>query len=121
MLLGGNACQRLEPVCVVCGTVFNGPVLHGVGHHIGTSLGKLAASLDYAYNFLVNILGKTLSHLLDGKDVLSKDLFYVNSLSHSAPLCTNDIFKFSVTVYNTYSLDSILKMSYFSAGSDSST
>ena len=88
MLLGCDSRKWLEPVCVVGCPVLNSPILHGIGHHIGACLGKLSASLNYAYNFLVNILGKTLSHLLDGKDVLSKDLFYVNSLSHYAPLCT---------------------------------
>ena len=35
VLFTGHARQRLEPVGIVRGAVLNGPVLHGVGHHVG--------------------------------------------------------------------------------------
>ena len=37
MLLGGDAGERLEPVCKMCCAMLNGPVFHGLGDGVGNA------------------------------------------------------------------------------------
>ena len=71
-----------------------------------------------SYNTLCDNIEVKIGKMDDNSIFLTE---FEGNLNKAIEVMTNDIFKFSVTVYNTYSLDSILKMSYFSAGSDSST
>jgi hypothetical protein len=62
VLLGGDTRQRLEPVGVVGGALLDGPLLHGVRHHVGHVLVQRRAFLDGAHQLLVGGLGKALAH-----------------------------------------------------------
>ena len=83
MLLCGNSCQRLEPVCIVCCSVFNSPVLHGLCHYVRGVHGELSALVHNFYNLFVHILGKTLLHLAKREYVLSENLFNIKYFAHS--------------------------------------
>ena len=77
MLLRRDSRKRLEPVCVVCRTVFNRPVLHRLCNDIGCRHGKLAAMVHYPLYFQKHLSGKPLFHLFDGKDFLSENFFHI--------------------------------------------
>ena len=46
MFLGGDAGERLEPVCKMRCTVVNGPVFHGLGDGIGDADVEAAPLVD---------------------------------------------------------------------------
>ena len=62
MFLCSNSCQRLEPVAVMSGTLFNGPFFHLMCDHISNLHGKLLAFLDGFLQFLVDFLRQTFLH-----------------------------------------------------------
>ncbi len=80
VLLGGDAGQRLEPVGVVGGTFFDGPILHGVGHHRGHLGGKGNAGDDGLPQGLVGLLGQPLLHDLVIKDIGPEQLGHGDSI-----------------------------------------
>ena len=77
MLLSSNACKWLEPMCIVCCTLLNGPFLHLVCDNISSLEIKLLSFVHNLMELLVNLLWKTLLHNCIVKYVLSKDVCYV--------------------------------------------
>ena len=65
---GGNV-DGLEPVGEVGGALLDGPVLHGVGNHVGDDRRQLARLADAGLELLVDALGHALLHLGMGEDV----------------------------------------------------
>ena len=64
MLLGCNAGKRLEPVCEMCGSLFNGPFLHGFCYGICYRKIKSGFLVDGFAKLLIYIRGKTCLHNL---------------------------------------------------------
>ena len=74
MLFSGEAGHGLEPVGVMGGTHFDGPVLHGAGDDIGDFGIEPAAFVNNALKFLVHFLGQALAHHVQREDILSVDV-----------------------------------------------
>ncbi len=74
VLLRSNACQRLEPVGIVGCAVFDGPLLHGMGHGIRDRGIQLIALGDGFLQLPVDAFRQTLPHDAVVEDVLSEDL-----------------------------------------------
>ena len=76
VLLGGNACHGLEPVGKVGGSLFDRPILHGVGHDIGRLAVKSFAFVDGTLDLLENVPRQARAH--DGiiKYHRSEDICY---------------------------------------------
>ena len=62
VLLGGDAGHGLEPVGEVRRALFDGPVLHGVGHHRGGGGVETAPLVHGALNLSEHFLGQALPH-----------------------------------------------------------
>lgn len=69
VFFGGQSGEGIEDVGVVCGPVFDGPVLHGGGDDVGGGGVELLAILDGFHQGLEDGLGETVAHLLFGEDV----------------------------------------------------
>ena len=74
MLLRGDAGQGLEYVRVVGRALLNGPLFHGLRHHVGHAGVQLRALLDGLGERLVNTLGQALLHLLVIENIRAKNL-----------------------------------------------
>ena len=72
MLFGRQAGHGLEPVCIVRRAEFHGPVLHGVGHHVGNGGIKSGALLQYARQLVGELARKALAHDIQTKDIAAK-------------------------------------------------
>ena len=64
VLLGSSLGQRVEPVCIVRGTVLNRPALHTLGNAVGNGAVKRRIIVNYINELIVYILWKILEHLL---------------------------------------------------------
>ncbi len=62
VLLGGDAGEGLEPVGIMGGTLFDGPVLHNAGHNVRHIQIKGLALVDGCLQALVGGAGQTLLH-----------------------------------------------------------
>jgi|GEM_PF-6871026 len=62
VLLGGQPGQGVEDVGEVGGSTLNGPVLHGVGHHVGDGRVELCAQLYGLLQRLEHGLGQPVAH-----------------------------------------------------------
>ena len=62
MLLGGDAGHGLEPVGEMGGALFDGPVLHGVGHNRCRRAVKPLAFIYGTLDLLEHVLGQTRPH-----------------------------------------------------------
>ena len=74
VLLRGDTVERLEPVGEVGGSVFQSPVLHGVGHHIGHFRIQSLVLFDGGIQCLVGDGGQPLPHHVVVKYLGTKDL-----------------------------------------------
>ena len=74
MLLGREVGQRIEDVGVVEGTTAGGPVLHGVGDHVGHRGIERTALADRALDRLEDVAGQRLLHPLQVEDIAGPDL-----------------------------------------------
>ncbi len=72
VLFGGYTGHGLEPVGVMGDALFDGPVLHGVGHNVGHLQVQGSAVFDGALERLIGCLGKTLLHNSVVKNQTSK-------------------------------------------------
>lgn len=88
MLFSGEAGHGLEPVGVMGGTHFDGPVLHGAGDDIGDFGIEPAAFVNNALKFLVHFLGQALAHHVQREDILSVDV--ISGLPRFAGLLTGE-------------------------------
>ena len=62
MLFGSNAGHGLEPVGVVGGTLFRGPILHGLRNGVGSGKLQLCPGIDAGTPGLINLGRKPLLH-----------------------------------------------------------
>ena len=62
VLFRRDAGQGLEPVRVVGCTFFNGPLHHGLGHHVRGLHGNLTAAFNYALHLGIYLGGQPLLH-----------------------------------------------------------
>ena len=74
VLLCGHAGERVEHVGEVGGALLDGPVLHGVGHHVGDGGVKLCAQFDGLGQGLVHGLGQAFLHHLVAEDIGPEDV-----------------------------------------------
>ena len=63
MLLGGNAGQRLEPMGKVGRAVLDGPILHGIRHHIRYLVVQASALVNGLLQGNIDVMGKAFFHL----------------------------------------------------------
>ena len=54
------------------GPLFDGPVLHGIGNHIGNGGIKASAAADDVSQLLKNVAGKALAHGFQTEDVAAE-------------------------------------------------
>ena len=64
VLLGGNAGERLEPVGIMGGALFDGPVLHNTGNHVGHVQIQRLALVNGGLQAFVGGAGKALLHYM---------------------------------------------------------
>ena len=76
VLLCSDSGKRLEPVRIVCCTLFDSPLLHLVCDDACYIGGQSLAVIDGFLNSLVGFLGESGLHHGFIKDVLTKILFY---------------------------------------------
>ena len=94
MFFGRNACQGLEPVGIMGGSVLDRPVLHGLGDHIRVGGGEFSALLHDLADISEDALGHGGPHLAEGKYILAVDLLYIQlflAIVHSdlfLPVCS---------------------------------
>ena len=74
MLLCGEPRERIENVCVVRGTLLNGPVLHRHRHGVCNAGVDLLALLDRCLQCLVDALGQTVFHDGVAENIGAKNL-----------------------------------------------
>ena len=75
-----NACQGLEPVCIVRRTVFHSPVLLGLGHDIRVRTGEFPSVVHDVHHILKDALWEPLLHLADGENIFSEQFLYPDRL-----------------------------------------
>ena len=63
VLLGGNAGQRLEPMGKVGRAVLDGPILHGIRHHIRYLVVQASALVNGLLQGNIDVMGKACFHL----------------------------------------------------------
>ena len=81
VFLRGDSGERLEPVGVVGGALFHGPILHGVGHDIGGGNADVAAVFHDVHDLGKDLLGQTLPHDGGAEHVGAKQLGDVDTHS----------------------------------------
>ena len=74
MFLGGEASQRLEPVCIMCSSLFNCPFLDGCGYHISDGRIQVFSSFNSFAELIVDALRKILAHSLVIEDIGAKNI-----------------------------------------------
>ena len=77
MLLGCDACQRLEPVRIVRGALFDRPILHGIGDRVRDGCVDGFAGGDGAGQGLIDFLWQAASHCLVVEHHASVQLVHV--------------------------------------------
>ena len=73
MLLGGIAGHGLEPVRIVGGSLFNGPILHGTGDFVGNGAVEGGSLTDATLPGYIDLRAKTLLHLFLAEDHAAED------------------------------------------------
>ena len=74
MLFGGYAGHGLEPVGIMGGAFFNGPLLHCLRNGVGNILFHFSAVFDNVDKPFVNVGREALSHDLPVKNHAAEDL-----------------------------------------------
>ena len=74
VLFGREAGHGLEPVGIMIRAHFDGPVLHGIGHHIGNGGIEASALADDAGKTAVDVLGQALAHGVKAEDMATECL-----------------------------------------------
>ena len=72
VLLGRTLGEGLEPVSVVCGTHLLSPLLHALGYGICDGAVEACTVVNHVDEFVINICGQVLVHLLTVEYVLAK-------------------------------------------------
>ena len=62
VLFGGDVGQRLKPVGEMRRALGDGPILHGVGHHVGHAAIKVAALLNGLLQFFIGVVRQKRAH-----------------------------------------------------------
>ena len=83
MLFAREACERLEPVGVVRGTLLDGPLLHRVRDHVGDLDVERLAAFDGAHERLVRDGRQALRHHVLVEHHGSIDFGYVRRHAHA--------------------------------------
>ena len=73
VLFSGNVGQRLEPVGEVRRALGDGPVLHGVGHHVSHAAVEVAPFLNGLLQFFIGIVRQKRAHHRVAEDHGSED------------------------------------------------
>ena len=76
VLLGGNAGQRLEPMCKVGRTVLDGPILHGLCHGVGHLTVQPAALVNGLFQRQIDVMGEPCLHHAVIKYQCAEDVRY---------------------------------------------
>ena len=74
VFFGGEAGHGVEPVRVMGSAHFNGPVFHGIGHHVGDFRVQAFAVADGLGQLAVHVLGQTLAHGAQAEHVAAEKL-----------------------------------------------
>ena len=82
VLLGGNAGQRLEPMGKVGRAVLDGPILHGIRHHIRYLVVQASALVNGLLQGNIDVMGKACFHLSVVKYQCAENVRYGFHLFH---------------------------------------
>ena len=82
MLLRRHSCQRLEPVRIMGGSLFDRPFLHLVSDHVRCCQIQLFSFFDGFLQISVYLFGQAFLHDSVIKNILAKDVRHVKCFTH---------------------------------------